>query len=161
MTQVSMTVNGKTVSGDVEGRTLLSSFLRDHLSLTGTHVGCDTAQCGACVVHVNGEAVKSCNMLALEADGADVGTIEGQANPDGSLNVIQQAFQEFRCIVTGRVRLEHLINRRKRAAMPFEVQLKATDVEGGLASGQRSLRMDQCGRPRFEPGTLWEPPSSS
>lgn len=101
MTQVSMTVNGKTVSGDVEGRTLLSSFLRDHLSLTGTHVGCDTAQCGACVVHVNGEAVKSCNMLALEAEGAEVGTIEGQANPDGSLNVIQQAFQDHHGLQCG------------------------------------------------------------
>ncbi|WP_170329936.1 (2Fe-2S)-binding protein [Ruegeria arenilitoris] len=101
MTQVSMTVNGKSVSGDVEGRTLLSSFLRDHLSLTGTHVGCDTAQCGACVVHVNGEAVKSCNMLALEADGADVGTIEGQANEDGSLNVIQQAFQDHHGLQCG------------------------------------------------------------
>lgn len=101
MTQVSMTVNGKIVSGDVEGRTLLSSFLRDHLSLTGTHVGCDTAQCGACVVHVNGEAVKSCNMLALEADGAEVGTIEGQANPDGSLNVIQQAFQDHHGLQCG------------------------------------------------------------
>ncbi len=101
MTQVSMTVNGKPVSGEVEGRTLLSSFLRDHLSLTGTHVGCDTAQCGACVVHVNGEAVKSCNMLALEADGADVGTIEGQANPDGSLNVIQQAFQDHHGLQCG------------------------------------------------------------
>ncbi|WP_170348544.1 (2Fe-2S)-binding protein [Ruegeria atlantica] len=101
MTQVSMTVNGKPVSGDVEGRTLLSSFLRDHLSLTGTHVGCDTAQCGACVVHVNGEAVKSCNMLALEADGADVGTIEGQANDDGSLNTIQQAFQDHHGLQCG------------------------------------------------------------
>jgi len=96
-----MTVNGKSVSGNVEGRTLLSSFLRDHLSLTGTHVGCDTAQCGACVVHVNGEAVKSCNMLALEADGADVGTIEGQANADGSLNVIQQAFQDHHGLQCG------------------------------------------------------------
>ncbi len=101
MTQVSMTVNGQSVSGDVEGRTLLSSFLRDHLSLTGTHVGCDTAQCGACVVHVNEEAVKSCNMLALEADGADVGTIEGQANSDGSLNVIQQAFQDHHGLQCG------------------------------------------------------------
>ena len=101
MTKVSMTVNGKTVSGEVEGRTLLSGFLRDHLNLTGTHVGCDTAQCGACVVHVNGEAVKSCNMLAVEADGADVGTIEGQANPDGSLNVIQQAFQDHHGLQCG------------------------------------------------------------
>ncbi|CUH48276.1 (2Fe-2S)-binding protein [Ruegeria atlantica] len=101
MTKVSMTVNGKTVSGDVEGRTLLSGFLRENLNLTGTHVGCDTAQCGACVVHVNGEAVKSCNMLALEADGADVGTIEGQANQDGSLNVIQQAFQDHHGLQCG------------------------------------------------------------
>ncbi|WP_170760319.1 (2Fe-2S)-binding protein [Ruegeria lacuscaerulensis] len=101
MTQVSMTVNGKPVSGDVEGRTLLSSFLRDHLSLTGTHVGCDTAQCGACVVHVDGEAVKSCNMLALEADGSEVGTIEGQANSDGSLNTIQQAFQDHHGLQCG------------------------------------------------------------
>ncbi|MCX8954429.1 (2Fe-2S)-binding protein, partial [Ruegeria sp. NA] len=76
-------------------------FLREQLSLTGTHVGCDTAQCGACVVHVNGQAVKSCNMLAVEADGADVGTIEGQANADGSLNVIQQAFQDHHGLQCG------------------------------------------------------------
>ena len=92
MTKVSMTVNGKPVSGDVEGRTLLVNFLRQDLHLTGTHVGCDTSQCGACTVHVNGVAVKSCTMFAAEADGADVSTIEGQANADGSLNVIQQAF---------------------------------------------------------------------
>ncbi|MGI9367752.1 MAG: (2Fe-2S)-binding protein [Ruegeria sp.] len=89
------------MTADVEGRTLLSSFLRDNLSLTGTHVGCDTAQCGACVVHVNGEAVKSCNMLALEADGADVGTSEGQADADGSLNTIQQAFQDYHGLQCG------------------------------------------------------------
>ena len=92
MAKVSMTVNGKPASGDVEGRTLLASFLRDELGLTGTHVGCDTSQCGACVVHVNGKAVKSCTMLAAEADGAEVATIEGQAAPDGTLNAIQQAF---------------------------------------------------------------------
>ncbi|MFT5614599.1 MAG: carbon-monoxide dehydrogenase small subunit [Granulosicoccus sp.] len=94
MTQLTMTVNGKAVSGDAEGRTLLSTFLRDTLMLTGTHVGCDTSQCGACVVHVNGEAIKSCTMLALEADGAAVATIEGQAAVDGTLNTIQQAFQD-------------------------------------------------------------------
>lgn len=94
MAQVSMTVNGAAASGEVEGRTLLSSFLRDQLGLTGTHIGCDTSQCGACVVHVNGAAVKSCSMLALEADGAEVATIEGQAAADGTLNVIQQAFQD-------------------------------------------------------------------
>ena len=101
MPQVSMTVNGKAASGDVEGRTLLSTFLRDHLGLTGTHVGCDTSQCGACVVHVNGAAVKACTMFALEAEGADVGTIEGQANSDGSLNVIQQAFQDHHGLQCG------------------------------------------------------------
>ena len=101
MTQVSMTVNGKAVSGDIEGRTLLSDFLRTDLYLTGTHIGCDTSQCGACVVHVNGVAVKSCTMFAAEADGADVGTIEGQANADGSLNVIQQAFQDHHGLQCG------------------------------------------------------------
>jgi aerobic carbon-monoxide dehydrogenase small subunit len=101
MTQLTMTVNGKTVSGDAEGRTLLSTFLRDTLLLTGTHIGCDTSQCGACVVHVNGEAVKSCTMLAQEAEGATVATIEGQANEDGSLNVIQQAFQDHHGLQCG------------------------------------------------------------
>ncbi|MEM8654741.1 MAG: (2Fe-2S)-binding protein, partial [Pseudomonadota bacterium] len=101
MAQVSMTVNGKAASGEVEGRTLLSSFLRDQLMLTGTHVGCDTSQCGACVVHVDGHAVKSCTMLAAEADGATVDTIEGQANADGSLNVIQQAFQDHHGLQCG------------------------------------------------------------
>ncbi|RMF40859.1 MAG: (2Fe-2S)-binding protein [Alphaproteobacteria bacterium] len=94
MPSVSMTVNGRQVSGEVEGRTLLVEFLRGPLGLTGTHVGCDTSQCGACVVHVNGQDVKSCTMLALEADGAEVRTIEGMANPDGSLGVVQQAFQD-------------------------------------------------------------------
>ena len=94
MPAVSMSVNGKQVSGDVEGRSLLSDFLRNDLQLTGTHIGCDTSQCGACVVHVNGEAVKSCTMFALEAEGAKVLTIEGMANEDGSLGVIQQAFQD-------------------------------------------------------------------
>lgn len=101
MTKVEMTVNGKAVSGDVEGRTLLGQFLREGLGLTGTHVGCDTSQCGACVVHVNGRAVKACTMLALEAAGADVSTIEGQAAPDGTLNVIQQAFQDHHGLQCG------------------------------------------------------------
>ncbi len=101
MASVSMTVNGREVSGDVEGRMLLSSFLRDDLRLTGTHVGCDTSQCGACVVHVNGEAVKACTMFAVEADGAEVATIEGEANADGSLSVIQQAFQDHHGLQCG------------------------------------------------------------
>ncbi|MCH8036985.1 MAG: 2Fe-2S iron-sulfur cluster binding domain-containing protein, partial [Proteobacteria bacterium] len=79
MPSVSMTVNGQPAAGDVEGRTLLVEFLREHLRLTGTHVGCDTSQCGACVVHVNGKSVKSCTMLAAQADGAEVTTIEGLA----------------------------------------------------------------------------------
>ena len=90
---VSMTVNGKAVSGDVEGRTLLVQFLREQLRLTGTHVGCDTSQCGACCVHVNGTSVKSCTMLAVQADGAEVTTIEGLANGD-ELHPMQAAFRE-------------------------------------------------------------------
>jgi carbon-monoxide dehydrogenase small subunit len=101
MTKVTMTVNGKSVSGDVEGRTLLAEFLREGLRLTGTHIGCDTSQCGACVVHVNGEAIKSCTALALDLDGAEVVTIEGMANPDGSLSVIQQAFQDHHGLQCG------------------------------------------------------------
>ncbi|MBF9058842.1 2Fe-2S iron-sulfur cluster binding domain-containing protein [Rhodobacterales bacterium HKCCSP123] len=101
MTQVTMTVNGKAVSGDVEGRTLLSEFLREGLRLTGTHVGCDTSQCGACVVHVNGTAIKSCTALAADLEGAEVVTIEGMANPDGSLSTIQQAFQDHHGLQCG------------------------------------------------------------
>jgi aerobic carbon-monoxide dehydrogenase small subunit len=101
MTQVSLTVNGKHVSADVEGRTLLVDFLRGTLRLTGTHVGCDTSQCGACVVHVNGAAVKACTMFAVEADGAEVRTIEGMAHADGSLSVIQQAFQDHHGLQCG------------------------------------------------------------
>ncbi len=101
MTKVTLTVNGKTVSKSVEGRTLLSSLLRDDLHLTGTHIGCDTSQCGACVVHVNGEAVKSCTMFAAEADGAEVKTIEGMANADGSLSTIQAAFKEHHGLQCG------------------------------------------------------------
>jgi carbon-monoxide dehydrogenase small subunit len=101
MTSVTITVNGKARSGEVEGRTLLSTFLRDSLTLTGTHVGCDTSQCGACVVHVDGEAVKACSVLAADVDGAQITTIEGMANPDGSLGVIQAAFQEHHGLQCG------------------------------------------------------------
>jgi len=96
-----MTVNGKSVSGEVEGRTLLSSFLRDGLAMTGTHIGCDTSQCGACVVHVDGIAIKACTMFAAEAEGRDVKTIEGMANADGSLGTIQQAFQDYHGLQCG------------------------------------------------------------
>ena len=101
MASISLKVNGKQVSGEVEGRTLLVQFLRENLSLTGTHVGCDTSQCGACVVLVNGNSVKSCTMLAAQADGAEVTTIEGMANADGSLGVIQQAFQDHHGLQCG------------------------------------------------------------
>ena len=101
MTKVSMTVNGKSVSAEAEGRTLLSSYLREGLGLTGTHIGCDTSQCGACVVHVDGKAVKSCTVFAMDVAGAEVRTIEGMANADGSLGVIQQAFQDHHGLQCG------------------------------------------------------------
>jgi carbon-monoxide dehydrogenase small subunit len=95
MPTVSMTVNGKAVTGEVEGRTLLVHFLRDTLHLTGTHVGCDTAQCGACTVHLDGTAVKSCNVLALQANGAQVTTIEGLAQgSNGAMHPMQEAFRD-------------------------------------------------------------------
>jgi aerobic carbon-monoxide dehydrogenase small subunit len=101
MTKVSMTVNGRAVSGEAEGRTLLSAFLREGLGLTGTHIGCDTSQCGACVVHVNGAPVKSCTVFAMELEGAAVKTIEGMANADGSLGPLQQAFQDHHGLQCG------------------------------------------------------------
>ena len=101
MKDVTMTVNGKTVKKPVKGNTLMTEFLRETLRLTGTHVGCDTSQCGACVIHVNGEAVKACTMFAMEAEGAEVTTIEAMANADGSLNTIQQAFQDHHGLQCG------------------------------------------------------------
>ena len=92
--KVSMTVNGKQVSSEVEERTLLVTLIREQLRLTGTHVGCDTAQCGACTIAMNGKAVKSCSMLAMQAEGADIMTIEGVAQPDGTLHPMQAAFKE-------------------------------------------------------------------
>ncbi len=100
MPTVTITVNGKAVTREVEARTLLVQFLRDQLNLTGTHVGCDTSQCGACVVHVDGEAVKSCTTLAVQADGAAVTTIEGLA--DGTtLHPMQEAFREHHGLQCG------------------------------------------------------------
>ena len=90
---VSFTLNGEPVSADVDSRTLLVEMIRDHLGRTGTHVGCDTSQCGACVIHVNGRSVKSCTMLAVQAEDADVGTIEGVAN-NGDLHPMQEAFRD-------------------------------------------------------------------
>ena len=100
MPLVSMTVNGKAVRKDVDSRTLLVQFLRDDLRLTGTHVGCDTSQCGACVVHVDGMAVKSCTSLALSCDGMSVLTIEGLA-ANGKLHPMQEAFREHHGLQCG------------------------------------------------------------
>lgn len=100
MAKVEMTVNGKKMSGEAEGRTLLADFIRDTLGLTGTHIGCDTSQCGCCTIHLNGRAVKSCTMLAQQAAGADIVTIEGMAKGD-KLHPVQQAFTECHALQCG------------------------------------------------------------
>src|SRR6516164_8826481 len=100
MTKVSMTVNGKAATADIEPRTLLSQFLRENLRLTGTHVGCDTSQCGACVVHVDGRAIKSCAALAVSCNGSRVVTIEGLSK-DGELHPMQEAFREHHALQCG------------------------------------------------------------
>ena len=92
--EVSVTVNGSSRSADVEPRTLLVHFLRDTLGLTGTNIGCDTSSCGACTIHIDGESVKSCTMFAVQADGAEITTIEGLAGDDGTLHPMQEAFME-------------------------------------------------------------------
>ncbi len=100
-TSIALRVNGEEVEGRAETRTLLVDFLRDELGLTGTHVGCDTSQCGACVVHLDGVTVKSCSVLAVQAAGREVRTIEGVANPDGSLHPMQEAFREHHGLQCG------------------------------------------------------------
>jgi carbon-monoxide dehydrogenase small subunit len=100
MTTIALTVNNTPVQGDVEPRTLLVQVLREHLKLTGTHVGCDTSQCGACVVHVDGRAVKACTMLAVQAEGTSVTTIEGLAQGD-TLHPVQAAFREHHGLQCG------------------------------------------------------------
>jgi carbon-monoxide dehydrogenase small subunit len=101
MPQVTLTVNGKQHRVEVEGRTLLVELLREKLRLTGTHVGCDTSQCGACVVHIDGNSVKSCTTLAVMADGSNVTTIEGLAAADGTLHPMQEAFREYHALQCG------------------------------------------------------------
>ena len=101
MSAVAMTVNGKAVTGDVDTRTLLVQYLREHLRLTGTHVGCDTSQCGACVVHVDGKAVKSCTVFAWQIAGTNVTTIEGLAEQNGPLHPMQEAFREHHGLQCG------------------------------------------------------------
>ena len=92
--EVSVTINGTVQTHDVEPRTLLVQYIRDHAGLTGTNIGCDTSSCGACSIHLNGEAAKSCTVLAVQADGQEVRTIEGMADADGTLHPMQQAFME-------------------------------------------------------------------
>ncbi len=101
MTSITLSVNGETVCADVEDRTLLVHFLREQLRLTGTHVGCDTSQCGCCMVHLNGRAIKSCTLFAVQADGESVTTIEGLANKDGTLHPVQASFQEHHGLQCG------------------------------------------------------------
>jgi len=99
--KISLSVNGKPVSADVAPRTLLVDFLRDQLRLTGTHIGCDTAQCGACTIHIDGRAVKSCNMLAVQANGTKVTTIEGLADSEDHMHPMQKAFREHHGLQCG------------------------------------------------------------
>ncbi|GGB12271.1 (2Fe-2S)-binding protein [Allosediminivita pacifica] len=101
MTEVTMTVNGESVTKDIPDNTLMTGFLRDVLKLTGTHVGCDTSQCGACVIHLDGSPVKACSIFALECDGADITTIEGMADPDGTLHPVQRAFRDYHGLQCG------------------------------------------------------------
>jgi carbon-monoxide dehydrogenase small subunit len=137
MAKVSMTVNGKKVSGVVDDRTLLVQFIRDNLNLTGTHVGCDTSQCGACVVHVDGKAVKSCTMLAAQADGASVTTIEGLAK-DGNLHPVQAAFHEHHGLQCGFctpgmiMTAVDMIARHKAAGTKLDEKTIRAELEGNI-----------------------------
>ena len=133
MPTVSLTVNGKQVSGEAEPRTLLVQFLREKLGLTGTHVGCDTSQCGACVVHVNGASVKSCTILAMQAEGADVLTIEGVAK-DGQLHPMQEAFRDnhgLQCGFCTPGMIMSALDLAKRNPEPTEQQVRHW-LEGNL-----------------------------
>ena len=132
--KVSMTVNGKPATAEVEERTLLVNFIRENLRLTGTHVGCDTAQCGACTLHLNGRAVKSCNMLAMQAEGADILTIEGLAKADGTLHPMQEAFREHHGLQCGFCTpgmVMSAIDLVKRHPHPSEDQVRA-ELDGNL-----------------------------
>ncbi len=133
MPTVSMTVNGQEVSQDVEARTLLVQYLRENLGLTGTHVGCDTSQCGACVVHVDGESVKSCTMLATQAEGAQVTTIEGLAK-NGELHPMQAAFKEHHGLQCGFCTpgmIMSAIDLLQKNASPSETEIREW-LEGNL-----------------------------
>jgi carbon-monoxide dehydrogenase small subunit len=133
MSRVSLTVNGTQVSADVESRTLLVQLLREKLALTGTHVGCDTSQCGACVVEVDGKSVKSCTILAVQADGAKVTTIEGIAN-NGTLHPMQEAFRDnhgLQCGFCTPGMVMSAIDLVKRIPNPTETQIRE-GLEGNI-----------------------------
>ena len=133
MASVSMTVNGQAVTREVEPRTLLVEFIRQDLDLTGTHVGCDTSQCGACVIHVNGESVKSCTMLAVQAEGAQITTIEGLAK-NGELHPMQAAFREHHGLQCGFCTpgmIMSAIDLVKRNPSPSETEIREW-LEGNL-----------------------------
>ncbi len=133
MPTVSLTVNGKQMSAEVEARTLLVQLLREHLNLTGTHVGCDTSQCGSCVVHLNGKAIKSCTTLALQADGGDVTTIEGLADGD-TLHPMQEAFRENHALQCGFCTpgmVMSAVDIAKRHGTPDEGTVRA-ELEGNI-----------------------------
>jgi aerobic carbon-monoxide dehydrogenase small subunit len=133
MVSVALTVNGEAVTREVEDRTLLVQLLREHLGLTGTHVGCDTSQCGACVVHVDGQSVKSCTLLAAQADGSEVVTIEGLAK-DGVLHPMQQAFMDnhgLQCGFCTPGMVMSAIDLLKRHPKPDEATIRR-ELEGNL-----------------------------
>jgi len=133
MPTVSMTVNGRKMSGECEERTLLVSFLRETLGLTGTHVGCDTSQCGACCVHVNGDSVKSCTMLAVQANGAEIRTIEGIADGD-TLHAMQEAFRDnhgLQCGFCTPGMIMSALDLLKHNANPSETEIRH-HLEGNL-----------------------------
>ena len=135
MPAVSMTVNGKAVTADVDPRTLLVEFLREHLRLTGTHVGCDTSQCGACVVHVNGKALKSCTTFAWQVEGASVTTIEGLAASDAPLHPMQEAFREhhgLQCVYCTPGMIMSAIDIVNRKGFTLEEQVIREELEGNI-----------------------------
>jgi carbon-monoxide dehydrogenase small subunit len=131
--KLTLTVNGKPVTADIEPRTLLVNFIRDRLGLTGTHIGCDTAQCGACTIHMNGKAVKCCNMLALQADGATIVTIEGIGD-QGKLHPMQEAFRQHHGLQCGYCTpgmVMSAIDLIKNHPNPTEAQIR-TELSGNL-----------------------------
>ena len=134
LVKIKITVNGKPVADEVKPRVLLVDFIRDTLRLTGTHIGCDTAQCGACTIHMNGNAVKCCNMLAVQADGADIVTIEGIARPDGSMHPMQTAFRDHHGLQCGYCTpgmVMSAIDLVRRHPQPSEAQVRA-ELDGNL-----------------------------